>query len=130
MLFLKPDESRIARKLTKNRFAQFLSVLLVLVLGSGAANATQFSVTGNIAAMRSSSLLTGPLLGATTIIQTSPALANGCASVWIGSTDTNTLAAALTAKMTQASVTIWYETADTAPWGDTTSCGVTAIQLN
>jgi len=130
MLFVTHSKSGIARQSIKTHVVRFASAFLVLLLGSGGAHATQYSTTGTITLARSSSLLTGAQMGGTTIIQMSAAFATGCNWLWVGSNDPNTLAALFEAKMTQANVTIWYETTDAAPWGDTTSCGVTAIQQN
>jgi hypothetical protein len=125
-------KAEIVSMLAKTVLIRRLSgmLMLMLMLSSEAVYATQFSVTGTITLVRSSSLLTGAQMGGTTIVQTSPALANGCAWLWVGATDTNTLAVVLTAKALNANVTIWYETTDGAPWGDNTACGITAIQQN
>jgi hypothetical protein len=89
------------------------------------------TTAGTIALMRDSTLLQpdGRLQGVV-ILQLSVPYSNGCIWTWISAADKGAAATALAAKLSGASVTIWYDNTIVSPWGETDVCGIVSIDLN
>jgi len=97
-----------------------LALLLIPVC-----HAAVTSVSGTIALMRDTTLLQpdGRLQGLT-LLQLSFPYGSGCNWAWINSTDNRAAGTALAAKLSGASVTIWYDNTIVSPWGETDICGI------
>jgi hypothetical protein len=103
-------------------------VALIIASTSAPSFATQYYVTGTIAAIRTHTFeYATPTLQGVTILQLSSPFANGCTWGFILATDTNARAALLSARAAGMSVGICYDNSITSPWGDTTACAVVAI---
>ncbi|HEY0684547.1 MAG TPA: hypothetical protein VGD45_19575 [Steroidobacter sp.] len=66
----------------------------------------------------------------TMILQLSTAATNGCVWLFIKSDDKNTLSTALSAKLADRAVTVYYDNTVLPAWGDPTTCAVTAIEIS
>jgi len=108
--------------------------LLMLLSGVGlssVAEATQSTTTGTItAAAIYSSIVSTPTMQGVAIFQVSSGIGLGCVWLWIAKGDNASWATVLAAKTTGASVSVLFESAIGAPWGDTTTCLAQNIQLN
>lgn len=109
-----------------NRYA-FLALTLLSV---AVCHATVTTAAGTIVLMRDLTLLQpdGRLQGVVQL-QLSVPLSNGCNWVWIGATDKGALATALAAKASGATITISYDNAVVAPWGQTDICGLMYMDI-
>ena len=119
------------RKLPRlSTWKSMTAVLFVSLLQSPWAMATIQGTVGTITSFRiytiSNSLTTTRDVAA---FQVTPALTN-CVWAWVDPTDASTLAVVLSAKTTGASITVNYDDAIHAPWGDASMCVLTLISLN
>ncbi|HZT01143.1 MAG TPA: hypothetical protein VFA39_02625 [Steroidobacteraceae bacterium] len=107
-------------------------ILLILVLGFvRVASAAQVSTSGTIVTLRNHTLLYGtPTLQGVSILQVSTPFTSGCAWVFIGANDKNALVVAVSAKLAGLPVTVYYDPTVTSPWGDPTTCGIVAIEMD
>jgi hypothetical protein len=105
-------------------------IVLALLLAP-AAEATQYSATGTIGTVQMYSTTgTNASEAGSAMFQVSSGLGNGCNWLYVIASDTNTLAALMTAKVSAANVTVVYDNTLTPPWGTAGVCGAQVIQLN
>lgn len=107
------------------------SMMMCFLCGIGAARAAQYSVEGTITSYRYHSVLNATTsIRGVLIIHLSTPLGNGCEWAWIDASDRSGIATALAAKAANDTVTLFYDNSLGGPWGDPTTCGVVAMQLN
>ena len=94
-------------------------------------SAAQTMTSGTIVALRNHTLnyYTTTLQGVS-ILQLSTPFTAGCSWVFLSPNDKNALAVALTAEVSGSPVSVYYDPAVTSPWGDPTTCGVVAIEID
>jgi hypothetical protein len=125
--------SLITRHLKKREILRIVGICLGLLGLSGVANATQYEASGTIGSIRSyAASYGGASLEDVTTFQVTPgvAVANGCAWLYVGANDANLLSQVLSAKVTGATITVWYDPTVTSPWGDPSTCLAEVFQLN
>ncbi|GFE80882.1 hypothetical protein GCM10011487_28820 [Steroidobacter agaridevorans] len=95
----------------------------------GSASADSLFTTGTIAVLRTYSIkhTVTPSRGIT-IVQLSQAMSGGCYYAYIDAADKASLSMALAAKSSASPVVLWYDPAQTAPWGDTGICALTGLE--
>lgn len=104
---------------------------LAAALSCTNAAAAQLPVAGTITQMTVHSANNPePTARGTMVLKLSTAAASGCVWLFIKSDDKNTLSVALSAKLADQAVTIYYENTLHPAWGDPTSCAVTAIEFS
>jgi hypothetical protein len=125
--------SLIIRILKKRQLVPIAGICLGLVGLSGVANATQYQASGTIGSVRSyAASYGGASIADVTTFQVTPgvAVANGCAWLYVAPNDANLLSQVLSAKVTGATITVWYDPTLTSPWGDPSTCLAEVFQLN
>lgn len=106
------------------------AILLLIALIAPLCHAAPINASGTITVLRQATILQpANTVQDVMIFQLSPAFSSGCIWVWIPATDKQSAAVAAAAKLAGVSVSIWYDPAVPAPWGETDMCGMMSIDL-
>lgn len=106
-------------------------VALTLALCCGTAAAAPPPIAGTITQLRVHSNKNSQASArGTMLLQLSTPATSGCVWLFIEPDDKNTLATALSAKLADQTVTIYYDNALLPTWGDPATCAVTAIDFS
>jgi hypothetical protein len=125
--------SLIIQHLKKREILRIAGICFGLLALSGVANATQFEASGTIGSIRSyAASYGGASIADVTTFQVTPgvAVANGCVWLYVAANDANLLSQVLSAKVTGATISVWYDPTVTSPWGDPSTCLAEIFQLN